>query len=76
MNLAPRQSVGLFHEVIAAPFVIGIDGLPAGFGSGGSLCGVASFGLSAHQVVMRGEVWQAVALEVGDRAEMVPVHEG
>jgi hypothetical protein len=53
----------LFDEVVAAPVVVGFEGLGVGF-VGGSFAGVAGFGLAADEVVVGGEVLEGVAAEV------------
>ena len=72
-RLAPPKH-RFVDEIVAAPFVVGLDRLAVRLRCG-RFAGCAGFGLPADQVVVRREVLQAVALEVGQRVELVLVHE-
>lgn len=73
--LAAGEGVGLFDEVVAAPFVVGFEGLASCFLRGG-FAGLAGFRLAADEIVVGGEVLEGMAAEVVEGFKVVFVHEG
>src|ERR1035437_10000529 len=67
----PRQCVGLFHELVAAPFAVALDDLARG----GDFLRGFTLGLAFYEVGVSGEVVEALALEIGERLELVLGHE-
>ena len=73
---SPRERVRLFHEIVAAPFAVGVRPFSSRRLRQRRLSASALRSLlHAHELGVRGEIIEALAFEIGQRFELVLLHE-